>query len=222
MIGAIGSKDLDDVIMFEVSPERILTVQEMIRRNNVRFAENAVLLKKPVSQYVGPAIDEISMKIMLSAQFGVHPQEEHEKLIRLQRDGTTVSIMLGSTGFGTYRWRIDKLDMKFQLIDNKGFIATSPINIVFREYPASQRVETLPTPAPAPPPPPAPAPPAALQAGDSIILNGPVFADSFGNRQGRTFINRHDTITITAPRDRPTPYHIGGIGWARPGDITRA
>lgn len=135
MIGAIGSKALDDVIMFEVSPDRVLTVQEMTRRNNVRFAENGVLLRKPVSQYVGPALDEIAMKIILSAQFGVHPQEEFNKLIHLQRDGTTVSIILGSSGFGTYRWRIDKLDMKFQLITNKGFVATSPINIVFREYP---------------------------------------------------------------------------------------
>ena len=219
MIGAIGSKSIDDVIMFEVSPDRILTVQEMIRRNNVRFAENNVLLKKPISQYVGPSLDEISMEIMLSAQFGVHPQEEFNKLIRLQRDGWVVSIIIGTSGFGTYRWRIDKLDMNFQLITNKGFIATAPINISFREYAASRRVETLP-----PPPPPTPAPPPAtvpLQAGDSIILNGPVFVDSFGNRQGRTFTNRHDTITIVAPAGRPTPYHIGGIGWARPGDITR-
>jgi len=220
MIGVIGSKTLDDVIMFEVSPDRILTVQEMFRKNNVRFAENDVLLKKPVSQYIGPALDEISMKIVLSMQFGVHPQDEFNKLIRLQRDGTTVSIIIGTSGFGTFRWRIDKLDMRFRLINNNGFIMTSPINVVFREYPASQRVEMLP-PQPPPPAPPPAAATAPLQVGDSIILNGPVFVDSFGNRQGRTFTNRHDTITIIAARDRPTPYHVGGIGWARGSDITR-
>jgi hypothetical protein len=61
----------------------------------------------------------------------------------------------------------------------------------------------------------------ALQAGDTVVLNGPVFRDSFGNGRGRTFTNYSSAITIVAPLSRPAPYHIGSVGWARPGDITR-
>jgi hypothetical protein len=57
--------------------------------------------------------------------------------------------------------------------------------------------------------------------GDAIILNGPVFVDSFGNGRGRTFENYRSTITIAAPLSRVAPYHIGAVGWARPSDITR-
>ncbi|MCL2215388.1 MAG: hypothetical protein FWB91_00075 [Defluviitaleaceae bacterium] len=60
-----------------------------------------------------------------------------------------------------------------------------------------------------------------LKVGDAVILNGPVFVDSFGNGRGRTFTNFRSTITITAPLSRYAPFHIGSVGWARPGDITR-
>ena len=134
MVGAIGSKTLDDVIIFEVSDERILTVDDFIRTNKVRFAKNDVLLRKPVSQYVGPDLDEIKFKIILKAQFGVNPKEEYNKLIYLQRDGETLSILIGKTVFGMYRWRIDTLGIPFEIIDNRGVCISSTVDISFEEY----------------------------------------------------------------------------------------
>lgn len=73
-----------------------------------------------------------------------------------------------------------------------------------------------------------PAPPtptvvsSGYKVGDKIILNGPVFADSYGNGQGRTFTNRRDTITIIASDlKRAKPYHIGAIGWVSTDEITK-
>jgi len=75
---------------------------------------------------------------------------------------------------------------------------------------------------PAPAPAPAPTPNATFQKGDTIILNGPVFRDSYGTGQGRTFSNHESTITIVAPTSRVAPYHVGQIGWAKPKDLTKA
>ena len=53
-------------------------------------------------------------------------------------------------------------------------------------------------------------------------MNGPVFADSYGIGQGRTFTNRRDTITIIASDlKRAKPYHIGAIGWVSADEITK-
>ena len=135
MIGAIGSKALDDVIMFEVSDiENILTIKDFVRRNKVRFAKHNVLQKKPVSEYVGSELDTISFKIILKAQFGVNPQEEFNKLIRLQRDGETLSIVIGKSAHGMFRWRIVNLDMPWEVIDNKGNCISCTVNISFEEY----------------------------------------------------------------------------------------
>jgi len=134
MLGAIGSKEIDDVIIFEVSDERILTIDEFVRTNTVRFAKNDVLLKKPVSQYVGPDLDTIEFKIILKAQYGVNPKAEMDKLTYLHRDGTTVSIIIGKMAFGMYRWRIADLGMPFDVIDNNGVCLSSTLTISFEEY----------------------------------------------------------------------------------------
>lgn len=61
----------------------------------------------------------------------------------------------------------------------------------------------------------------AFQKGDRIVLNGPVFRDSYGGGQGKTFSGYHSTITIRVDTARPCPYHIGSVGWARPTDLTK-
>ena len=134
MIGAIGTKNIDDVILFEVSPERLLTIKNFRRENSVRFAKHNALLRKPVSQYVGPELDKIDFQIILKAQFGVNPQEEFNKLIRLQRDGTTVSIVIGNSAHGMYRWRIVNIGMPWEIISNNGVCISSTVDISFEEY----------------------------------------------------------------------------------------
>ncbi len=57
--------------------------------------------------------------------------------------------------------------------------------------------------------------------GDSVILNGPVYRDSYGNGQGKTFTNRKCTITIKVDTSRPCPYHVDSIGWVKPSSITK-
>lgn len=61
-----------------------------------------------------------------------------------------------------------------------------------------------------------------FQKGDAVILNGPVYIDSYGNGKGRTFTDYKSTITIVVSTDRACPYHIGQIGWVYPSEITKA
>ena len=62
----------------------------------------------------------------------------------------------------------------------------------------------------------------SFKRGDTVILNGPVYVDSYGNGKGRTFTNYKSTITIAAPQERACPYHIGQVGWVYPNEITKA
>ena len=134
MIGAIGTNRFRDVIRFEVSPERVLTVSNFIRRNKVRFSESNILLRKPMSQYVGPALDVLDFKIILRAELGVNPQAEFNKLINIQRDGRLVAMIIGRTAFGAFRWRVDSLGIPYDDIDNTGFVRKSEVDISLKEY----------------------------------------------------------------------------------------
>ena len=134
MIGAIGSTTIDDIIMFEVSSHKILTFDKFTKQNSVRFAKNDVLLKKPVNQYVGPALDRISFTIILRAQFGVSPEDEMDKLIELQREGETVSILTGTAFHGEGRWVIKELGMPWGIVNNRGRCVSCNVDITFEEY----------------------------------------------------------------------------------------
>ena len=61
-----------------------------------------------------------------------------------------------------------------------------------------------------------------FQKGDAVILNGPVFRDSYGTGQGRTFMNHRGQVTIVAADlSRAAPFHVDHIGWVRITDLTR-
>jgi phage protein U len=134
MIGAIGSRGIADVILFEVSDHKTLTIIDFMRSNSVRFAKHDVLLRKPVSQYIGPDLDKLSFKIMLKSYLGVNPKSEFDKLIYLQRDGELVSVLMGTSALGVYRWRIADLGIPYEIIDNQGRCISSTVDISFEEY----------------------------------------------------------------------------------------
>ncbi len=104
------------------------------RTNGVRYATHDILGKKPVSEYVGPSLDGVSYKIIFKAQWGVNPREEMNKLIKLQRDGTLVAVMLGNSTMGMYRWVIKDLSNDFKEIDQNGVAWCIETSIVFEEY----------------------------------------------------------------------------------------
>lgn len=58
--------------------------------------------------------------------------------------------------------------------------------------------------------------------GDSIILNGAVYRDSYGEGKGMTFKDYKSTITIVADLIRKCPYHVGSVGWVTPDSIKKA
>ena len=60
-----------------------------------------------------------------------------------------------------------------------------------------------------------------FNVGDHVILNGPVFADSFGGGQGRTFTNHRGTITRAVDTSRAAPFHVDHIGWVRARDLKK-
>ena len=134
MIGAIGSRRLTDVILFEVSSSKILTLNNLRRTNRVRFAKHDTLLRKPVSQYVGLDLHDLDFDIVLKAWHGVSPQAEFERLARLQDMGAALSVVLGRRAVGAFRWRIDHLGIPYEKIDNRGNCISSTVGIRLEEY----------------------------------------------------------------------------------------
>ena len=87
MLGAIGAKEIDDVIVFEVSEQKVLTFQNLVRANKIRYTKHDILQQKPILEFMGADSDSITLQIILKAELSVNPRKEMDKLIRIQRDG---------------------------------------------------------------------------------------------------------------------------------------
>lgn len=134
MIGALGDKNLENAVVFEILETKVLTFKELVRSNGVRFQKHDVLLQKPKLQYVGEELDKISFIIQFSYQLGTDPLKETDKLVILQRDGTALSFFLGDKGFGRNKWVIESLNINYPSIDNKGRILSATCEITLLEY----------------------------------------------------------------------------------------
>ena len=133
-VGAIGTKEINDVIVFEVSDEKVLAFQNFVRSNKARYSKHDILQKKPILEFIGADLDSIDLQITLKAELGVNPRSEMDKLIKIQRDGITVSIMIGGSGFGVYRWFITDLNMTWERIDAKGILTSAVCDLTLQEY----------------------------------------------------------------------------------------
>ncbi len=129
MIGGIADKDLNMIVQFEVSDEKMMTFKNFVRSNKVRYAKHDVQCRKPVSQYIGPDLDQITYDIQLKASLGVDLRTEMNKLIALQRSGVLVAVMIGDSTMGMYRWVIKDLTNTVERFDNKGNMLEIDISI---------------------------------------------------------------------------------------------
>jgi len=58
-----------------------------------------------------------------------------------------------------------------------------------------------------------------IKKGDTVLLHGYVYADSYGNGRSKTHYNQTGKVTIVADLKRPHPFHFEKLGWARPDAI---
>lgn len=60
--------------------------------------------------------------------------------------------------------------------------------------------------------------------GDSVVLNGYLYVDSYASIKGKYYTNKRAKITKIAPNSnlRKAPYLLdNGLGWVRAADITK-
>ena len=127
MIGILG--DLE----FVASANKIHTFQEMSITQNVRYAEHASLQRKPVLEYIGPNLDEVSLKIQWRIEDRVNPLAEIDKLKKKMDDGEVLPFFLGSRKIGTGKFVIMDIPQTYNRVDNHGNVLSVTAEIKLKE-----------------------------------------------------------------------------------------
>lgn len=127
-IGLLGD------IVFEVSDETILTIENMSWSGSARYAAHERHLYDVKTEYLGVDADQIQLDITLSAYLGVNPQQLLTKLWKYERSGQTLPLVIGRKGYGKYRWTITKHSTTMTSYDNDGDLTQCTVTINLQEY----------------------------------------------------------------------------------------
>lgn len=128
MIGSFGD------VVFLVSREAARTIKDLSRSEGGRYATHDIHLKKPKLEFLGPGLSQMSFKMEFDASRGMHPIQETDKLIRMQRDGEYHFFILGNKRFGMKYFVLKSVSINFKAIDNKGVVLSAEADVSLEEY----------------------------------------------------------------------------------------
>jgi len=122
-------------LVFEVSGEIAKTFQELTEKSSGRWAEHETLNTSPLSQFLGPGLDELELSIIFTTMLGVKPQEEYEKLRTAVRNGEYYPLILGGFPLSGNFWRIDEISGDSSVFGPRdGNVMWMEVGITAKEY----------------------------------------------------------------------------------------
>lgn len=125
-IGALGN------VVFKVSMNKTLTFSDFTRNSSVTFAEHAVSGSKPISEFTGKNLDEITFIIQLNACLNITPLVELRKLENMRDYGEPQTLTIGTHHLG--KFTIRELVEEWEYIDNQGNPLIINITLTLKEY----------------------------------------------------------------------------------------
>lgn len=128
IVGCLGD------LIFEVSSDTVKTVSNFTESASTRYAIHQRHNNSACLEYVGMDPDQITFDIELSAYLGVSPQSQINILWNYIRSGLPVSLVLGATVYGKWRWVIKSHSIKLKHTDKYGTWTHCTVSVTLMEY----------------------------------------------------------------------------------------
>jgi phage protein U len=122
---------LDD-IAFEVTGGRVRTWQEAGRSGEARWVEHEVYAGMPVSEFLGPGVDQIRMSVRFDIERGVVPRDEIRKLREKRDTGAVMQFTIGGNLVGDFTLR--GIDEEWRRWSPKGVLMVAQVALTMRQY----------------------------------------------------------------------------------------
>ena len=119
-------------IVFETSRTRIRTFDEFKRSSKARFAVHAITGRKPVSEFLGPDLDEVSLQMMFAASLGLSPSDEIDAVRKVLASGEAKNLVVGGYNFGQFV--LLSADEDWQKFDGKGRLLVAAVSLKLKEF----------------------------------------------------------------------------------------
>lgn len=118
-------------IIFTVSSSHIKTFDELSRRTAAKFSDHEVAGKKPISEFTGEDLDEITFNIQLNRTYTT-PERDLMLLNKIKSSGVANRLIIGSRNIGKFTLR--EFDENLTHIDKNGSILFAEVSLTLTEY----------------------------------------------------------------------------------------
>lgn len=121
-------------IVFEVSADLIRTFDSFTRSESTRWAKHDIHSKKTKAEFIGIDQGKITFTMKFSANFGVNPMDEIDKIVRANRSGEAHMLIVGGKRFGMGKYYISSINSNLNYWENRGKLLSGDVNLTLEEY----------------------------------------------------------------------------------------
>jgi len=122
-------------LAFEVSGVGALTFSELSQDSSGRWAVHEIINAEPITEFLGPGQDSVSISIILSEMLGVKPQDEYERLRQFVREGQNNPLILQGKPLSGNLWYVETISgASSQFAAGTGDVLWMTLTIDFKEY----------------------------------------------------------------------------------------
>jgi phage protein U len=130
MIGTFG------ILIFECSRRRVHTFDELKVETKPRWAHHDVHLEKPILEWTGPGLSEVSFKMNFNAEWGSDPFLSL-MILRIYADMGFISPLLVGNRPITLSWNmwiVEELSEEHKWFDKRGTLFGASVDVRLKEY----------------------------------------------------------------------------------------
>lgn len=129
-IGTLGD------IVFYVSKNKTSTFDDLKWESSARYAEHDRHLKETLIEFIGTDNDTITFTMYFSVFLGVSPIREIVKLLKAERSGKVMRLVIGPKAYGKNKWVITKTSKDLERFDAKGNLLIASVSVTLAAYAA--------------------------------------------------------------------------------------
>jgi phage protein U len=121
--------------VFEVSGNIAKTFQELSQKSSGRWAEHETINTAPLSEFLGPGLDELEISIIFTTMLGVDPRESYEDLRAAVRKGEYNPFILGGFPLSDNLWKLTEISGNSTVFGPRdGEIMWMELSVIAKEY----------------------------------------------------------------------------------------
>ena len=128
IVGTLGD------IVFGTSSRYILTFNNFAQTVSARYATHERHATTALTEFTGIDPEGITFDIIMSSYLGADPAAQLEVLREYVRGGTAVSLVLGTTVYGDYRWVITNYKVKADHLSQSSGWNSVTCSVTLQEY----------------------------------------------------------------------------------------